>query len=411
MSIILARPFHLFQRYYFLFVVILLRILLQSLLLLKAAKFLNTDESTVGTMAIDILEHNKHPFYIYWQVYNGAASLRAHLSAIVMFFTGVSPFAVKLICLLLDICIITITYKFTAKWFSERRAKLTVLLYIFTPPLVMHSITSLNGYLETIIFNLIMCYIFFTLKFTEPHKKNYLNYFLLGLVAGFAYYIFELSIIFIFTMILWTLILDKRFFLKKHFLIVISGFIIGNFPAIYFNLTRDFANWKYIWGTKFTISKMFLPDVWWIKIFGPLITSYFVIRTFGWRILAGFFEIEDEGRVLFFNKYHSLWTDFLQLFIYLFVVGYFLFTYRKEIFFYFKQLFKFKRVEVFEQENLKYIFLLSFVILQVCASIYNPQGYRFVYPVFPFLTILLSLLLERLWRKKQRQFVQLFLYF
>ncbi len=143
MSIISARRFNLFQRYYFLVVVVLLRILLQSLLLLKAAKFLNTDESTVGTMAIDILEHNKHPFYIYWQVYNGAASLRAHLIALVMFFIGITPYAVKLICLFLDICIMIITYKFTAKWFSQRVAKLTILLYIVTPPLVMHSITSL----------------------------------------------------------------------------------------------------------------------------------------------------------------------------------------------------------------------------------------------------------------------------
>lgn len=385
----------------FLFIIIFLRILLQSLLLLKAAKYLNTDECTVGTMAIDIIKYNKLPFYLYWQVYHGAATLRALFAAVLMFLVDIKPIVIKMVQLLLDITIIILTYIFSLKWFGKKIANLAVVLYIFTPPLVIHSIGAMDGYLETIIFNILMAYIFFKLVFEEKLDNKFLS-FLLGVTAGFGYYLFELTIIFIFTLIIWIFVLDKKFFISRNFLFFLGGFIIGNSPAIYFNITHDFANWKYTWGVKFNISKKILPDTWGAKILGPFILFYMVLKNFGLKVLFLFFEMEDEGNVLFLNKYRLIFTDVIQFFIYFSAVVYLLYVHRKNITEYFKSLLSVKTNLPINLTDFKYIFMLSFIIAQISAAIYNPQGYRFLLPIFPFFNILISALITNFLEKKTK---------
>src|SRR5262249_60467125 len=76
-------------------------LLLRLLLVLLAEKQLDCDESTVGVMALDVLEKHAHPLFFYGSTYNGGGAVEAYLGAIAFAIAGASPIALKLCCLLL----------------------------------------------------------------------------------------------------------------------------------------------------------------------------------------------------------------------------------------------------------------------------------------------------------------------
>ncbi len=202
-------------------------------------------------------------------------------------------------------------------------------------------------------------------------------------------------------MFIWWFVFDKLFLLRKNFLIFILGFLIGNIPAIYFNLLHQFANWRYIWLVKGNILRNFLPGNIWIKILTPIIGLIIILQTFGPKILAGIFELQDEGRIIIANSYKLLVTDYIQLFIFILTMISIMFYSRRDFVFYFRLLFVYKFKKDIN-ESFKICFIFSFIILQILAALHNPQGYRFFYPVFPFYSILLSILFQNYYKTKKK---------
>lgn len=388
-----------FLRIDFILVSIILIRLLMLILLVSSNKVLNTDASTIATMGLEILKNGARPFYIYWQVYNGAAALRAYFLSAIFYLYEITPNAVRFVCLFFDFLIILLLYSFVNRWFNRNTARLTVLLYIFTPALFFHTISGLSGYQETIIFNILMVGLFYKIIYSQ--RKELLSWFLLGIISGFAYYVFELSIILIFTMLLWLFIFDKLFFIRKSFGLFLIGFLLGNFPAIYFNFTRDFVNWKYMWSTKFDIIPAFFPGLKWLRIFYPIIVPVFLIKKFGLRVFAGIFEVQDEGKTIFWGEYRSLYTDYIQLLIFVFIILVNILYYKSDLYLYLKNFFSKNSSSI---SSFKICFVISYIILLGIATIYNPQGYRFFYPALPFWCILAALVIMNFWRKGQKFF-------
>jgi len=152
---------------------------------------------------------------------------------------GSSLFSLKLLSLSFLAGILITIYLFLNKYFGRRTAIISCLLYILAPQsFTQRSLILYGNHFESILFTMLIIFIFYEIFFN--HRGSRRNFNLFGLVSGFAVcFCYNAFIPLIVCFILW-FSFDRRFFLKASFLRYILFFVIGLSPLIAYNFKHEF---------------------------------------------------------------------------------------------------------------------------------------------------------------------------
>jgi len=171
--------------------------------------------------------------------------LTGTLLTILFMIFGVSGYVMKMIPILTSTAIVALAYCFLYKHFNKKAAIITSLIFIFAPfTYTIRTFIAWEDYKGSILLTFLIMYIFFDIFYNK--KKNYWNFILLGLISGFALSFYLMNFILILAFVILWFSFDKKFFIKKNFLIFLISFIIILSPLIMYNYTHDFASFDII---------------------------------------------------------------------------------------------------------------------------------------------------------------------
>jgi len=289
--------------------ILLLSLILRAPLIWTSQSHIDSDAAEIGMMAKHILERGEHTIFAWKQPYTGGYSFEAHLAAAIFYFFGVSVYSLKMVGLVLSLTLLTISYIFTYAFFGMRLAVVSSLLLSLATPLLRWNLQMRGGYLESMIFTVLIFSIMFKIFFGERTMAKWRHYALWGFLSGLAWWNSEIILSFLVTSIFIWFIHDRRFFVKVSFPIWVFFFLIGNTLTIYYNLTHDFQNVKYVFGfllmkgnTPFEISGLYAYF---------LVKLRFISEVFLFT-LPRFFETDNEWS--YFRRISiSSWFQYLIL--------------------------------------------------------------------------------------------------
>ncbi|HEY4387988.1 MAG TPA: hypothetical protein VGN34_26360, partial [Ktedonobacteraceae bacterium] len=222
---------------------IVLAALIRIALLLSGWPLLDSDEGTMGLMAMHIAYRGEHPIFFYGQGYMGA--FEAYVAAIVFHFFGVSTFGLR-IGLVLMYCIFLLgMYLLTSVLYSRKLALFTLfLLALGSNPLLTRQLVAVGGDPETLMCGPFLLLIPIWLVFNSSREqmkrdrwRRLLAYALWGFVAGFAIWSHMLTLPFIFAGGLLLLIFCWRELLGWAIAMIVLGFIPCFSLQIVYNLS------------------------------------------------------------------------------------------------------------------------------------------------------------------------------
>lgn len=198
----------------------------------------NADEAIVALMARHINQGNI-PVFFYGQAYMG--SLDAMLAAIAFRILGEGVWVIRLLQSLLYIGTVFTTMMLANRLLNSKRAVLYAGLFMAVPPVnvTLYSTVSLGGYGEMLLMgNLLLLGGLSIIKQirdddTELDRKIYWGLFLWGIGAGFAFWVFGLTLIYslpvVFVIFLY-LFRRSSWKVINPGLILLLGGIIGSSP-------------------------------------------------------------------------------------------------------------------------------------------------------------------------------------
>ncbi|MFC1514815.1 ArnT family glycosyltransferase [Candidatus Omnitrophota bacterium] len=318
---------------------------------------------------------------------------------------GETLFSLKLTGLLFSVSTLILWYLFLHTFFHRKVAVLAGLLWILSPPLCTAlSLSAEGSHFQSTFFTILALYIFYDIFFERERKYSFI---LLGIVCGFSLFFGYIFIVTLFTILLLWFIFDKRFIFRKSFILFALSFLAGLSPWVYYNLR--YARPGFIIGDKpmfywFTRNSLFdslirlqdlitagIADSLGFEYFGPF-THQFFSRTY-YLIFGTFFCM-----LLFLNR-HSIIRLFLGTIPY-------------------------RRFIVFPKEISKDVPLITFPIVfslvfsfsgltfdMISPSILpSVAGYRFLFPLYPFIFAIIALGSYRVIKAKKHIVVSYFVY-
>lgn len=223
--------------------IILVTLLRRLILISLGWPLTNSDEGTMGVMALHIAYQSAHPTFFYGQYYMG--SLEAFLTAGLFRLFGPSLFLLRMSTLGMFTLALVGIYVLSRKLFSRPWALVSLLLVSSGSGLAMaNEIRAVGGYAETLLFSslLFLCASWLALSSQpQPAKRvqirRWLVYLLWGLVAGLGLWTDLLIAPSILASGLLLLLVCQRELLRQLALLcVFVGLCIGAFPLISYNL-------------------------------------------------------------------------------------------------------------------------------------------------------------------------------
>jgi Dolichyl-phosphate-mannose-protein mannosyltransferase len=208
-------------------------------ILLTSQTHVHSDEAIIGLMGKHILEGRYLPFYMYGQAYNAGAAWEAYLAAISFVLFGVGVISLKSCIVVLSLLCLILFYWLCQALYDERTAFLATIVFALTPSLLKWQF-QVRGYSWYFLSIPLLTLLLVSIQST-PNRRWPL-FLLFGAVSGLSICSLELGIAF--NLALWVLILMRPSLSLKNALFALAGFIAGYSPAIVFNLTHHFANWK-----------------------------------------------------------------------------------------------------------------------------------------------------------------------
>lgn len=203
----------------------------------------NSDEGTIGIMALHIAYQGAHPTFFYGQHYMG--SLEAFLAAGLFRLFSPSLFLLRMVTLALFTLALVGIYILSRMLFSRSWALVTLLLVSAGSGIAMaNELRAIGGYPETLLFCvlLMLCASWLALSYQPQAEKRaqirrWLVYLLWGLVAGLGLWTDMLIVPSIVASGLLLLLLCWRELWRPLTLLcLLAGLCIGAFPLIYYNL-------------------------------------------------------------------------------------------------------------------------------------------------------------------------------
>jgi hypothetical protein len=202
----------------------------------------NSDEGTMGLMALHIANHGEHPIFFYGQNYMGP--LEAYLGAALFHLFGSSLFMLRLGTILLFTLFLTAMYLLTSMLYSQKLALITVGLLSLGSSLMLDiELVALGGYPELLLFGSLSLLIVAWLalsqdQYASPRKRlwRYVVYCCWGLVVGIGFWSDFLMLAFIAMSGLFLVIFCWRELLQGAVLFLFVGLAIGALPLILYSL-------------------------------------------------------------------------------------------------------------------------------------------------------------------------------
>lgn len=227
----LASPSHILSG------ILFLGALLRLWMLSHDVPTLNSDEATIGLMALHLL-HGQWTTFYWGQEYMG--SLEAMLASPFLLLFGTTAVALRLATMLVGLAFIATGYLLAARLYNRRVAMLSAALLAFGPPFfVILSMRTLGGYAETLLFGNLM--LLLALGGAEPAGRSPLRSALLGGISGLALWTDPLILPYFLAVgaIFW---MQRRSDVRgRTGLILSASFITGAGPAIVYNITHGAA--------------------------------------------------------------------------------------------------------------------------------------------------------------------------
>ena len=203
----------------------------------------NSDESTIGLMALHIASGIDFPGFFYGQNYMGA--LQAYLAAPLFRLFGPSIFSLRLVMLLLSTLFLVNIYLLTRMLYTRKLALVALaVLGLGTPETLSTQITAIGGYGEVLCFGsgvlLIASWLAFSSRTDgkEPSWRRILAFAAWGLAAGLGLWSDLLLLPFIMMAALFLIVWCRRELRQWRVACLLTlAFVVGAFPLIAYNVT------------------------------------------------------------------------------------------------------------------------------------------------------------------------------
>jgi hypothetical protein len=202
----------------------------------------NSDESTMGIMAIHIARGKDFPVFLYGQLYMGA--VEAYITAALMDIFGQTLFALRLGNILLFTLALVSFYLLASLLYTKKNALITIaLLAGGSVMMIFTELMAHGGYPEIISFGttsfLLASYLALTSNQETPlyrQWKRLLAYFTWGLVSALGFWGDYIMLPIMLMTGLLILIFCWRDLLKGAILLALLGLLLGGIPLILYNL-------------------------------------------------------------------------------------------------------------------------------------------------------------------------------
>ena len=243
------------------------------MILLTSQTHVHSDEAIIGLMGKHIFEGRYFPFYMYGQAYNAGAAWEAYLAAISFALFGVGVISLKSCIVVLSLLCLFLFYRMCLALYDQRTGLLATVAFALSPTLLKWHF-QVRGYSWYFLSIPVLTMLFASIESAPDPKRKTLVFF--GLASGVSIWCLELAMPF--TGALWGLLILRRRLSLVNAAAALAGFVIGYAPAIAFNITHHFTNWRYLiierpgggFSSLFHIStfgRIFLDEM--PKFFGP----------------------------------------------------------------------------------------------------------------------------------------------
>jgi 4-amino-4-deoxy-L-arabinose transferase-like glycosyltransferase len=224
--------------------IILVGVALRVGLLSRDVPTLDSDEATVGLMAIHLL-HGEWTTFFWGQSYMG--SLEAVLIAPFIWAFGASAFTLRLAPMLVGMAFIVTVYALGVRLYRRGIAiASTVLLAVGPPFFVVLSVRAYGGYVETLLFGNLLLLI--ALHDSRSATRRHAWLALQGLIAGLALWTNPLILPYCLAVgaIYWWR--RRADLLGRNGIILCASVLVGAAPAVVYNLMHAGATFTTIAG-------------------------------------------------------------------------------------------------------------------------------------------------------------------
>lgn len=226
-----------------LYLLVVVGLLLRLIVLIFAENRLDTDEATVGIMALNILEGKDFPFFFYGTEYNGGGAIEAYIGALIFKFFGPSEISLKFSPLILWTVTSLLFADLCRRTLSGTRAFAAVLFFCISTSFFLEwSLKARGGFAETVLFSVLLIWLAEPPQFLK--KKRNFQCLSFGIACGIGIYASEMLLAMVGCAGIWLIIrCDKGERIHALRMLLLGGFI-GFLPLIIYNLTHDFSNIK-----------------------------------------------------------------------------------------------------------------------------------------------------------------------
>ncbi len=218
-------------------IIIVLAVFVRLLLISQNWPVTNSDESTMGLMALHIANRGEHPIFFYGQHYMG--SLEAFFAAALFHLFGPSTFVLRCVLIIFFALFLISIYLLASLLYSKKLALVTLLLLSAgSDAMIGQELFAIGGYPDTLLFGTLVLLLasWLALSSASTTRRRLLVFIGWGLVAGLGLWSDLLIIPFIFMAGLLLVVGCWREWRTWAIPGVVAGLVVGAFPLLYYNL-------------------------------------------------------------------------------------------------------------------------------------------------------------------------------
>jgi len=332
-----------------------------------------TEELLRGTIAKELIEGLKMPFFEYAaDHYSGGSLIYGVLTVPWFLLLGKSVFALRLTAFLFQLLTMITWYLLMRRFFNQKVALYTALLYIFSPPwLTLSSTYAMGVHTETLFFTAVGLFFLFQILFEK--NTSLIGAAGLGLTLGFGtYFSYQCAVSSIIFLFFWGYV-DPRFFQRKAFYQAVLFFVIGFSPWGFYNFQHTFQGFDRVregfaypgWERILIIPFRFLKLATY-KVIGMLSFNY--RGGVGWHPYFPGHPVNPHTTLLNLFYYGTVGYAYWELW---------------------------KRRGIHKKTHLLFIFPFGFLLIAALSRFdISTYGSRYLVPIFPFFFASLALMVE-----------------
>lgn len=233
-------------------------LLLRLALLFHSQHYLQSDESLVGMIALDIMGGKPIPIFPYGNYYAGGHIIEALMMIPGFKLFGPRDWIVAGIPALIACLHLAVVYALLYRFFSKRLALLASFIYSFSCAFVTYNF-YVNGSMTTMLFAWLGLWAFFSHFYGDRPRPGMLV--LAGAGLGFAVYCFDYALLYVMAVGCLLLYRHRRVPGRgwRDFALLGAGLAAGAAPLIIYNLTHHFANLEHFLSPQGYTKPPFLP--------------------------------------------------------------------------------------------------------------------------------------------------------